>query len=125
MAFCREPLGELAAALAHTGHHVQLAANLPRARPAGRPGSAGAAADSAPARRQPLADLNRRPGPLANGIKEEPREDKVCLRGQQQAARSTISPSILCRIKPISSSTYHGRRRTSFLEEPEQVTGVG
>lgn len=94
MAFRREPLGDLAAALAHTGHHVQLPANLPRTRPAGRPGSAGAAADSAPARRQPLADLNRRPGPLANGIKEEPREDKVCLRGQQQAAQSIISQLI-------------------------------
>lgn len=118
MAFRREPLGDLAAALAHTGHHVQLPANLPRTRPAGRPGSAGAAADSAPARRQPLADLNRRPGPLANGIKEEPQEDKVCLK--RAAARSPEHRFTINRL----AAQHHARRRTLFLEEPEQVTGV-
>ena len=91
MLLCREPLGELAAALAQTGHYVQLPANLLGTRHTNRLGSGNAATDSTAAWRQPLADLNRRPIPLASGINEESREDKVCLRKQQQAAQSTTS----------------------------------
>ena len=81
---CRDPLIELTAALAESEFPLLLPANLSsapgRARAAGRPGSAGMAGGSAPAQRQPLADLNRMPGQAVPGIKQEAPEEKVHLQ---------------------------------------------
>ena len=84
---CRDPLSELAAALAESESPLVLPANLcsasAQARGAGRPGSAGMAGGSAPAQRQPLADLNRMPGQAGHGIKQEAPEEKVHLQMEQ------------------------------------------
>ncbi len=81
---CSDPLNELAAALAESESPLLLPADLSsapaQARVAGRPGSAGMAGRSAPAQRQPLANLNRMPGQAVHCIKQEAPEQKVHLQ---------------------------------------------